>query len=249
MYMGLNDQYSTRVELRLLGGFELSVDGVEVAMTPAAQRLLAFISLTTRGADRAYTAFQLWPEHCEQRAKANLRSALWRLGKVPTELVLASKTQLKLDANVWVDVRHGIAELATAGVGAVAEAALPFRALDSDLLPDWYDDWLMIERERLRQLRLGSLEEAGRQSLAAGHYSRAVQLGLAVVAIEPLRESGHRLVIEAHSANGNLFDARRQFDCYRTLLLSRMGCEPSDLLAEVMTTVERRPASPILVAV
>ena len=51
-----------------------------VDVTPSAQRLLAFIALSPRGVDRAFLAFQLWPEHSEQRAKANLRSALWRLG-------------------------------------------------------------------------------------------------------------------------------------------------------------------------
>lgn len=227
----------TAVELRLLGGFGLEVDGQRIEMTPAAQRLLAFVALTPRGAERSYTAFQLWPEQSEERAKANLRSTLWRLSKAPADLIVATKTHLRLCPWVWVDVRHGLAELAAAGSDAIVAASLPFQALDSDLLPDWYDDWLMIERERLRQLRLGSLEDAARASTAAGRFSQAVQLALATVSIDPLRESGHRLVIEAHLANGNRFDARRQYDTYTRLLRTQLGAAPSPQLARLVESV------------
>ena len=101
------DTQDQAVELRLLGGFGLKVNGRTIDMTPAAQRLLAFVALTCRGADRSYTAFQLWPEHGEERAKANLRSALWRLSKAPAELITATKSHLRLSPAVWVDVRHG----------------------------------------------------------------------------------------------------------------------------------------------
>jgi DNA-binding SARP family transcriptional activator len=222
------------VELRLLGGFGLTIGEQALDMTPAAQRLLAFIALTPRGAERSYTAFQLWPEHDERRAKANLRSALWRLGKAPAELIRATKSRLRLAPGVWVDVRDGIAQVASGGLDSIVEAALPFHALDSDLLPDWYDDWLMIERERLRQFRLGSLEEGARFAIDRAQLGLAIQLALAAVSIDPLRESGHRLVIEAHLANGNRLDAERQLACYRALLRSQVGCEPSDRLAALV---------------
>ena len=224
----------TAVELRLLGGFGLEVDGRRIEMTPAAQRLLAFVALTPRGAERSYTAFQLWPGNDEERAKANLRSTLWRLSKAPVDLIVATKTHLRLCPWVWVDVRHGLAELAAAGTDAIVAAALPFQALDSDLLPDWYDDWLTIERERLRQLRLGSLEDAARSATVAGRYGQAVQLALASVSIDPLRESGHRLAIEAHLANGNRFDAHRQYETYARLLQARAGAVPSGHLTRLV---------------
>lgn len=222
------------IELRLLGGFGLTVDGQPVEMTPAAQRLLAFVALTPRGAERSYTAFQLWPEHDEQRAKANLRSALWRLGKAPAVLVAATKSHLRLGPEVWVDARHGVDELASGGLDSIVRASLPFQALDSDLLPDWYDDWLMIERERLRQFRLGSLEEGARLALDQGQLTRAIQLGLAAISIDPLRESGHRLVIEAHLANGNMSDALRQYQCCTQMLASRAGQAPSPRLVALV---------------
>lgn len=231
---GFDSDQDSAVELRLLGGFGLAFGKTAIEITPAAQRLLAFVALTPRGADRAFTAFQLWPQHTEERAKANLRSALWRLGKAPTELVVATKSHLRLADGVWVDVRDGVADLASAGMESILDSALPFGALDSDLLPDWYDDWILIERERLRQFQLGSLEEGARLALARGRYGSAIQLALAAVSADPLRESGHRLTIEAHLANGNRFDAIRQFETYRTLLSSKLGCEPTPALTQLI---------------
>jgi DNA-binding SARP family transcriptional activator len=233
------------VQLRLLGGFGLEVDGTSVDMTPAAQRLLAFVALTPRGAERSYTAFQLWPEHHEERAKANLRSALWRLSKVPADLVMATKMHLRLHPSVWVDVRHGLGELAQGGLDAIVAAVLPFQALDSDLLPDWYDDWLSIERERLRQLRLASLEEAARLAIERGRFGHAVQLALATVAVDPLRESGHRLTIEAHLANGNRLEARRQYESCRRLLADGVGCPPSWQLTALMEQAAASDPGPV----
>jgi DNA-binding SARP family transcriptional activator len=232
----------------LLGGFGLTIDGADTVMTPAAQRLLAFVALTPRGAERAFTAFQLWPEHCEKRAKANLRSALWRLGKAPANLIIATKCQLRLDPEVWVDARHGIGEVARGGVEEIAEAVLPFHALDSDLLPDWYDDWLMVERERLRQFRLGSLEEAATRAIGAGQFPRAIQLALASVAIEPLRQSAHLLVIEAHAAQGNRVEAIRQFETLRTLLRTRLDCEPGTAATELMASISAQSTTGALIA-
>lgn len=239
------------VELRLLGGFELSVGATTIDMTPSAQRLLAFVALTPRGADRSFTAFQLWPEHDERRAKANLRSALWRLGKVPAQLVIATKSQLRLAPTVWVDVKHGMVDFATAGLLSIVQAMLPLQSLDSDLLPDWYDDWLTIERERFRQLHFAMLEEAARSQLEQGGCSAAVQLALAAVAIDPLRESGHRIVIEAHLAHGNRFEAERQFEYYRGLLRAQTGCEPTAGMTAVLDqhSVEPERATALLIAV
>ncbi len=239
---------TAQAELRLLGGFGLSCNGETIETTPAAQRLLAFVALTPRGADRTYVACQLWPEHTEQRAKANLRSAIWRLSKAPTPLLAATKDRLRLADGVWVDVRNGVAELAATGMDSILVAALPFAALDSDLLPDWYDDWLTIERERLRQFRLGALEEAASLALERGRHGQAIQLALAAVAADPLRESSHRLVIEAHLAKGNRVDAWRQYRTCREILIEQTGYEPGAELTALIRAATGPETEPSLVA-
>ena len=201
----MHDTTTRRVELRLLGGFELTIDGEMTELQPAAQRLTAFVALSARGVDRMFTAFQLWPNTSEQRAKANLRSTLWRLHRLGADIVSATATRLRLSPSVWLDTRDGL----QAPDGRAPEV-LPFQSMLTDLLPDWYDDWLAVERERYRQLRLSDLESRARDAIDTGETGRAIQLALAALAIDGLRESSHRLVIEAHRAEGNHREAERE---------------------------------------
>jgi DNA-binding SARP family transcriptional activator len=99
--------------------------------------------------------------------------------------------------------------------GGGVDRPLPFQSLLADLLPDWYDDWLTIERERMRQLSLRLLEARARRALAEGDAPTAIQVALTALSIDPLRESATRLVIEGHLAEGNRCDARRALDDYR----------------------------------
>src|SRR5437867_4028183 len=67
--------------------------------------------------------------------------------------------------------------------------------LHEDLLPDWYDDWVALERERLRQLRVHALEQLCDRLLVAERFGEATEAALAASRTEPLRESPQRLLI------------------------------------------------------
>lgn len=204
----------TDLRLHLIGGFELEIDGARVrGLQPGAQRLVAFVALTPRGVQRDFAAFQLWPDACEERARGNLRSSLWRIRKAAPALLETSDARLRLADQVWVDVRDGWGEamLHDPGWGGPR----PFETLLAHLLPDWYDDWLEVEREKLRQLALGQLEARARDAILAGHPAEAIQLALSAMAIDPLRESPYRLVAEAHLLEGNERDAQHTMASYR----------------------------------
>ena len=106
-----------------------------------------------------------------------------------------------------------------------------------ELLPEWFDDWIVVERERLRQVRLHGLEALCDRLSAAGHHSQAVQVGIAAVADEPLRESAQRTLIQAHLAEGNVSEAVRQFQVYRRLLREELGVGPSAALEGLVPPV------------
>lgn len=197
---------SPPVRLFLLGGFELEIDGEPVETQPAVERLIALVALSPRGVARHFAAFQLWPDKQEARARANLRSALWRLQKVSERVLVASATRLRLDPGIWMDIREGLDshDRHTTGVPQ------PFQTLLPDLLPDWYDDWLTVERERFRQLRLHHLEHRARRALEHGQTADAIQLALAAIAIDGTRESAHQIIVDAHLAEGNEWEAERE---------------------------------------
>jgi DNA-binding SARP family transcriptional activator len=113
-----------------------------------------------------------------------------------------------------------------------AEVGEPPAALlaRGEILPDWYDDWLVIERERFRQLRVHALERLCDRLTAAGRFAEAVDAGLAAVESEPLRESAHRALIRTHLAEGNACEALRQYRAFRELLRRELGLRPSELM-------------------
>jgi DNA-binding SARP family transcriptional activator len=225
----------TRPHLRLLNAIELVAAGEPVPLPMSAQRVLAFVALHDHVLRRPFVAGSLWLDSPEERASANLRTALWRIHRCGLSLVQASGQQLSLHAAVVVDVRQSeaLARRALDGTGPAA-AELESSALSGDLLPDWYDDWIVLERERYRQLRLRALEALSERLADAGRFDEALEAGLAAVASEPLRESAHRAVIRVHLADGNLGEALRQYRLCGRLLREQLGIEPSSRMEELM---------------
>jgi len=224
------------VRLELMRGFELTREGLTTPIPPAAQRVVAFLALAPRPLHRLYVAGSLWLDSSEEHANSSLRTALWRLRQTGLDVVDATSTRLTIGKNVRVDVR----ELATAAESAIvgdavdASPALTELLAAGDLLPDWYDDWVIIERERLRQLRLHALEALCCSLREEHRFGEAVLAGMAAVAAEPLRESAHREVIATFLAEGNVADAMRQYELLRRLLQSQLGLAPSAAAEELV---------------
>jgi len=232
------------VRLSMLDSFQLTCDGVDVPLPLSAQRLLAFLALHPRPLLRGYIAGALWPNTSEERAHASLRSALWRLRRPGRSLTQARDGRLGLDAAVAIDVRE-LDELAHRilerdGSRALADPTSELIGLSGDLLPDWYDDWVLVEREHVRQLRLHALEALCDRLLEAGSYAEAAEAALAVIATDPLRESAHRALIRVHLAEGNIGEALRQYAFFRRLSTQLLGLDPSPEMEQLMGAVTPR---------
>jgi DNA-binding SARP family transcriptional activator len=103
-------------------------------------------------------------------------------------------------------------------------------ALSGEILPDWYDEWILIENEGWRQLRLHALEALADRLTARGRYGDAAAVALAAVRAEPLRESPRAALIRIHIAEGNPSEALREFARYGDLLMVELGVEPTERL-------------------
>jgi DNA-binding SARP family transcriptional activator len=198
-------------------------------LPPAAQRLVALLAIERCALRRVFVAGTLWTDYSETAANASLRTALWRLKQVPCPLVDATPTHLALADPVEVDLHRAaaIAYRLADGVDDWFDEEVQTILRAGELLPDWYDDWVVIERERFRQARLHALEALCQALARRGRYESAIDAGLAAVAGEPLRESAHRAVILVHLAEGNPGEALRQYEFFRRLLKEQLGLEPS----------------------
>jgi DNA-binding SARP family transcriptional activator len=238
------DASSATLSIALTRGFELRNDGLPVDLPHSAQRLVALVALLGRPVARAYAAGTLWLDMAEERAQANLRSALWRLRRPGFDVIRSTGDRLMLDTQIRVDV-HEMSAWAhhLDRDGADLDDSRIDELIHADeLLPDWYDDWLILERERFQQLRLHALETCCLKLAACGRHGRAIEVGLAAVATESLRESAHRALIGVYLAEGNLGAAVRQYDRYRTLLADELGLQPSPLMRDL---VKRLPQTTV----
>jgi DNA-binding SARP family transcriptional activator len=224
------------VVLHLLAAFGVEVAGEEVPLPGSAQRVVAFVALHERPVLRTYVAGTLWLDSPEERAAGNLRSALWRVHRQAAELVVADSETLRLGPSVRVDLRDAETQAHTELDGVPSGVAL--NALALDLLPDWYEDWVLLERERFRQLRLRALESICTRLSTEGRLDEALEAGLLALAGEPLRESAHRALVRLHLAEGNAAEALRQFWLCRRLLHDQLGVEPSPLMLELVAELD-----------
>jgi DNA-binding SARP family transcriptional activator len=224
------------VSLTLLNAFELRCDGETVTLPLSAQRLLAFVALHEHPLQRVYVAGTLWIDANDERAGASLRSSLWRLNRPGHLLVEATGTHLSLAQGIDVDLHQALAlaRRLLDGSADTNDLEAGETALGGELLPDWYDDWLLFERERFRQVSLHALEALAERLVGAGQVARALEAALSAVRAEPLREGAHRVLIGVHLAEGNRGEALRQYELCRRLLRERLGVAPSAQLDELL---------------
>jgi len=228
------------VTLRLLKGFVLLVGEKRITLSSSAQQLLAFLALQDRPRTRTYVARTLWPEATTTRANANLRSSLWRALRTEPGIINASAQEMALATEIRVDIHDAITSAhQLLDKSSVCEDILTRQTRDdlsSDLLPEWSDnEWVLLEQEQYHQLRLYALEAMAHRLMVVGRHGEAVAAGLAAVQAEPLRESAHRVLIDAHLAAGNRAEAQHQFDQCRRVLLDELGLEPPATLRHLLT--------------
>lgn len=227
------------LRLNLLGGFTVTVGDDIVELPTGTQRLVAYLALRGR-TSRSRVAGTLWPDTTEKKALASLRTCIWRVNQTADWLLTAPSGTVDVGSTVLVDVRRlidsGLSSLRTAMAvpvpvgGVFVEDVEKVLEEEGELLPDWEDEWLLADRERLRQLRLHILETMAERLSLAGRYGLALEAALGALRADSLRESAHRTVIGIHLAEGNVAEARRAYEECRCLLVNDLGVEPSPAL-------------------
>jgi DNA-binding SARP family transcriptional activator len=223
-----------RWHVRLLGSFKLTDGGRDVPLVPASAQLVALLALRGEPVPRDAVLTTLWPDAPVARAAANLRTAVWRLPPPARAAVVRCRTTLAAAPEVACDVavlRRRLTRLAT---GEPPDAGTDTRAIDGVLLADWYDDWVLADREALRLQQIAGLERFADHLLATGRPAEALDAAMAAMTAEPLREGPHRRLIAVHLAEGNLAEAVSAYRSYRDLLADQLGVVPSPALARMI---------------
>ena len=221
------------LEVRLLGKFEVSQDGKTIAIpSRPAQSLFAYLVLKAGTAHRREKlAGMLWPDSLEETARDNLRHALWRVRKAleaGSSARFLQADDLTIGFKESSDYRLDAALLKQLSEGASAgELVAALSEYQGELLPDFYDEWVVSEREHLASMfehhmaRLMSLlQDKGRWLEILDWAERWIKLGQ-----KP--EPAYRALMMAHAAKGDMSKVAATYErCLRSL--KEFGIEPSE---------------------
>ena len=225
------------LHIRLFGGFEARSGGGPAIELPTkkTQALLAYLAIRPGEArTREKIADLLWSDRGDAQAKASLRQALTAFRKAlkgldPDPLSIEGE-KLALDpAAVEVDVDEFERLVEEGSTGSLEKATSLYRGdlLDGlDARDPVFDDWLTVERERLRELAINALSRLLDQQTSSAQPDRAIDTAKRLLALDPLSEASHRALMGLYAARGERSHAIRQYETCRDLLKEQLGIEP-----------------------
>ena len=152
------------MEIFLLGQFRIVLDSQEVELpSRPAQSLLAFLVLNSGVQHRREKLAGLfWPNASEENSRRSLRQALWHIRKAfhNTDFLEANDfmVMVHLNEDIWVDALcldqklHPQSGSEAHPSPEAAELVACVSVYRGELLPGFYEDWVVLERERLQNL-------------------------------------------------------------------------------------------------
>jgi DNA-binding SARP family transcriptional activator/predicted ATPase/TolA-binding protein len=228
-----------KLELSLLGHVEIRRDGLPVRgfVSTKVEALLIYLAATGQPHRRESLAGLLWGNKSDERARGNLRKALSNLRRLVGESVLVSGQTVTFnrDAVACLDVAVFEAALAinqanpenlTALAAAVEEYRDDFLTgfTVEEALP--FEEWLLVERERLRRLVIQALYRLGAAYTARGEYAAGIEVTSRLLALEPWQEEAHRQMMTLLARSGQQAAALAQYETCRRILARELGVEP-----------------------
>lgn len=231
------------VAFRLLGRFEVSVDGVVLHSLRAArlQSLLGYLALQGEvPLSRQRAAFLHWPDTTEHQARTNLRRLLFQIRHEHPALAQCLRTAAgRLAWGAEITLRADVRDLWAAERCGDDPRVLALYV--GDLLPECNEDWVMDERRRLQVAFIGALERRVEQLERVGQYADAIALVRRRIRIDPLHEHTYRKLIQLHGLRHDLVGATQTYRALEGMLDRELGIGPSRLTRMMLQHVLHGP--------
>ena len=225
------DNTACPLAIRLLGSFDARIAGRPLPRLRSrkGQELLALLALRPgRAADRSWLAGVLWAESGESQALANLRLCLTdlrkALGTEASRLHAPTPRALSLDlAGAWADVLAFDPAILKGDTASLEAATALYRGA---LLEACEEEWLLPERLERAEAYLGALETLSKKAIAAGHPAHALPFLKMAIAIDPLRASVQRALMQALADTGDRAAVTQVYRDFRLYLHEELHAQP-----------------------
>ena len=224
------------LQVRLFGQFDVRADGKRVAIASrAGQSLLAYLLLSAGTAHRRERlAGLLWPDISDDRARRNLRQELWRVRKAIGSQLDAQSDIIQADeytvtfnraADYWLDVAQ--LDRPVAPDEALSDLINQLQLYQGELLPGFYDDWIVLERERLQAQFENKMKRLLEDLCREQRWSTVLEWGERWIALGQTPEPAYRALMAAYAALGDRAKMAATFERALVALDKDLGVEPS----------------------
>jgi DNA-binding SARP family transcriptional activator len=249
-------QASIGVSLRLylFGRFRLEDAQRPIPLpTRKVEALLAYLALHPEVHAREKLAALLWGDYPDAQARASLRNALAILRKlIGDELLLADRetTQLNPSYPLWIDALEFHRQATPFLAGSLPDPAdIKIELYQGDLLTDFYDDWILAEREVYQRLYLETLLRLTQTMRSQGEYHRAIELAERLLVRDPAHEPAHQTLMFCYLALGDRHAALKQYEACRRALYDELAVEPQPETTALYERIKHTPSlSPVATA-
>jgi len=236
------------LQIRLLGSLALTYEG-ELCSLPSSSNVRSLLAYLIFHHDRLISRDRLagifWPDRPDDRARRALSQALWQarsaLGPAADRLTAErQEVTFELRAKDRLDVAEFERFADDADLRSLEASADLYRA---DFLEGIYDDWALLERERLRECYLQVLGRLSALYKQRGDYERALVYAQRLVAADPLHEEAYCEAMRLYHLLGRSQAALEQFAALSALLEKEMSISPTlatlALYQEIVATMEK----------
>ncbi|MBT6095510.1 MAG: tetratricopeptide repeat protein [Rhodospirillaceae bacterium] len=226
-----------KTTLRLLGGLEILNAAGEPVSIPGRklQALLVFLA-TNRNSPPTRDALvgMFWPDRFDQQARQSLRQSISRLRKIfgddDNPVLQSEGNHVSLDdLAVEIDVRTFERLIKNGSADALSEALALYKGpLADGVHVDGlnFQEWIGLERTRLHEMACAALWKLARDQADNANPNAAISSAQQIIALEPLHEEAHRLLMQLYAGLGQQVPALQQYQRLSALLLSELGVRP-----------------------
>lgn len=203
----------------------------------------------SRDTPREELAALLWPRASEAQARASLRQELAVLRKAlgqaglfglragkdslgyspPTGAVDTFEMERLLDSPAAEDWRRAVALYQGEFLAGLILRAAPF------------EEWMWLERQRLRNRVLGAQQKLLQLDLAGEDSDQAIASAERLLALDPTQEQAYRALMRLLRHLGRRADALRMFQRCRDMLRRELDAEPAPETTALALRIRNEP--------
>lgn len=237
------------LNVSLLGAPRLKLSETSVRMKRRKSlALLSYLVMKRQTIARDTLAALLWGDHEHERARSELRIALWEINKTLGEdwlIVNRDSVQVNPDKPVFVDVHefrreaeaphahpHHAAEIC---VACLPHYEAAYKLYTDDFLAGFsiagcpeFDDWQLLEAESLRQNYWNILQKLVWGNCALQELKSGIRYTQRWLELDSFNEEAHRWLMALQAWGGNKAGVVQQYQLCQQILNDELGVQPSD---------------------